>query len=568
MSLLARIAVVVSFCSAPLLAFAIDDMPAAAADSRAEARAYPAPPMRGETSAAAVVATLAQLPDDDLAALRRWNDGGNVPARIGVIRELPAARVRISPPVAASAAVSPTTLHWRGAVTVAGSQRVRLKLTDVDLPPGTILWVYGTAGAAIGFDPSLIVDGVLWTPSVDGPTITLEVASPAAGAAFTIAAAADIRRPAEVIAQGTECMVDATCQPAITDVASSVAHLQYVTGGAVGMCSGALIVDGARTFPPHLLTANHCISTAAQAASLEAFWDFRPPFCGGPPPALSTLPRTRGASVLVTSADTDVTLLRLSSVPGRRWYLGWSAGAVPAGTALYRISHPYGWSQGYSVSVVEGVAPACAGWPRPQRIYSSRWLGGVAGGSSGSPVFTGDGRIVGQLTGGCGPLLTDPCNSLNRQVDGAMALSYSLLKPYIDAPVNPCAACTPNANTACMLDNRFKVTLTWKDHSANLSGNGSVLTFADNRPETNPTYGAMSQTTFFSMYPNAPNSIEVLVRMLRGVNINNKFWVFLTGFSPNEYTLTVTDTKNCATWSRTNASGNFAAVADYNAFPF
>ena len=133
-------------------------------------------------------------------------------------------------------------------------------------------------------------------------------------------------------------------------------------------------------------------------------------------------------------------------------------------------------------------------------------------------------------------------------------------------PPPPCTStCTPNANTACMLNDRFRVTMTWNDPSASLSGNGRIITYADAKPVIDPVHGEISESTFWSMYAGDPNSLEALVRMLRG---GQSFWVFVTGFASAEYTVTVQDTKTCATWVRTTPFGSKEKITDFNAFPF
>jgi hypothetical protein len=128
-----------------------------------------------------------------------------------------------------------------------------------------------------------------------------------------------------------------------------------------------------------------------------------------------------------------------------------------------------------------------------------------------------------------------------------------------------CGACVASANTACMLNDRFKVTMTWRDTTANLSGNGRLISYGGNNPVTDPVNGEISESTFWSMYANDPNSLEAMVRMLRGYNT---YWVFVTGFASAEYTVTVQDTRTCNSWTRTMPTGTTTMIKDFNAFPF
>ena len=174
---------------------------------------------------------------------------------------------------------------------------------------------------------------------------------------------------------------------------------------------------------------------------------------------------------------------------------------------------------------------------------------------------------MGQLLGRCLPTgVTDPCSTLNQTVDGAFSGSFSVIGNVLNPGTSSCTACVANANTACLLGGRFKATLTWHDFSANQSGVGSIIKYAENQPEVNSTYGPVSESVFFSMYPSAPKSIEAIIRMIKGVTINDKYWVFLSGFATAEYTVTIIDTQTCQTWTRTVTTGSTTTTKDFNAF--
>jgi hypothetical protein len=350
--------------------------------------------------------------------------------------------------------------------------------------------------------------------------------------------------------------------------------MTYAKGSSLYICTGGLIADGSDTGTRTFLTANHCISTAAEAASVDIAWDGVASSCGAGDASTRTK-RTHGAALLTTSATSDVTLLRLNAIPAGRWYMGWSTRSLAAGTTLRRISHPGTedggvYTQAYSSTIVDGGTSSCAALPRSSFVYSLPIAGGIAGGSSGAPTIVDGGYIVGQLFGTCGPDPSDGCASSTKAVDGSIAASYSLLQPFINAlPATPtCSACAANATTACLLGNRFKVVMTWHDGGANLSGNGNIIRYAENTAEVNAQYGPMSENAFFSMYSFAPKSVEAMVRMFRGVTINDKFWVFVTGFTGADYSVTVTDTNTCRTWVKSIPAGSTTVTKDFAAFPF
>jgi hypothetical protein len=452
----------------------------------------------------------------------------------------------------------------------AGAGRVRLHLSNVVLAEGETLRVYGRDGQAIAFGRELIApDGGLWTPSVEGDVIAVERSGGAAYTADSILHEYAQRTPR---VETTECFQDGSCHTyGDRDALSgSVAQLRYVSNGNAYICSGGLI-NGGDGAPPMLLTANHCISTTAEAFSLEARWDFTTTSCWGD---VRQGTRTYGAQLLATSAATDVTLLQPTSIPGGRWFMGWTTAAQAQGTKLTRLSHPYIEEfafiapQFYSTTTVDNGFGACVNAGRPQYIYSRRAVGGVAGGSSGSPVIIDGGYIVGQLLGACPGGLSE-CSSAVGIVDGALAQSYPLLKPFIDADAapEPCSACAASATTACLLGNRFKVDVQWRNafFQPPTSGTARVVRYAENKPEVHPSLGPLTESAYFEMF--APARVELVVKMLSGVGINNKYWIYSAGLTNNEYWITVTDTKTCAKWERYNAHGNFGNIIDLNAFP-
>jgi len=126
---------------------------------------------------------------DQLVALRAWNDVGRLPTRNGFSRPLAVPHEvalgdssveQFESGVYAGGAlraIGSEKLIWSGRVEVANSYRLRLHLNDVTLPASARLWVIGSDGETVGpFGAELISPaGDLWTPSVAGPAITLEV---------------------------------------------------------------------------------------------------------------------------------------------------------------------------------------------------------------------------------------------------------------------------------------------------------------------------------------------------------------------------------------------------------
>jgi hypothetical protein len=518
------------------------------------------PPLRA-SGKAAIVLEAEGATASDIAALRAANAAADGPLQVGVVRDVK--------PVAIASAASDEPFRWRGSVHVAGARRVRVRLDGVVLPEGTRLWVYGASGAAVEVERTLVQNGVLWTPSVDGEAATIEIDAPRS-AAFRIGAVADVRTQtevgAEVAPQSTECIRDISCQQLDGNASRGIAFYEYVGGTMVRACTGGLLNNVKEDGTPYFLTANHCVKTQEHASTVEAFWDYRTSSCNGPAPALTSLPRSYGAMLLATSQPSDVTLLRLATIPDNRTFLGWDARAIEAGTTLFHISHPNAAAQRYSTSVVETTSSACAFAPRPEHLYSRPETGATDRGSSGAPVLYGAGYVVGQLKGACGPEPENACNRENSEVDGAFATSYAVLRPFLD-PAPVCEACTPGDFTACLHDGHFKVTVSWIDTYIQQQGPGRVIRYAENKPQMHPELGAIVEGAFFSFYFDQPGTVETMIKMIKGAGINGKYWIFVSGFTGSEYTVTVQDTRSCAKWEKTMPRDSREMLRDYEAFP-
>src|SRR4029079_7774973 len=90
---------------------------------------------------------------------------------------------------------------------------------------------------------------------------------------------------------------------------------------------------------PYLLTANHCISTQAEATTLTAFFDYLSTGCNSVS-NLGNAPRTTGATLLAASSTSDFSFLRLNANPDGRHLLARAPTTVTGGARLHRLSHP------------------------------------------------------------------------------------------------------------------------------------------------------------------------------------------------------------------------------------
>jgi lysyl endopeptidase len=376
---------------------------------------------------------------------------------------------------------------WTAVLQVPGATALRVHLTGVDLPAGAELFVYNLKGQAFGpyTGRGPLGNGDLYTNTVFGDQLLLQLHSPAAAeraprltvaeagvlgarfvaprfgpqGAFDLNDLHALAKASNLCSRNADCVVNAACQSsaAVNVAKEAVASILFQSGASLYICTGGLIADtDTSTVIPYFLTAHHCINKSGEASSLETYFDYTTtcsnPNCTQP---YNNTGDTVGSTIMATGSTSDYSLVRLSSTPvtsdGTTSYLGWQTAAV-ANTnnlALYRISHPLGSPQAYTEGVVDTNKPTCRTLARGNFIYSRDTLGATEGGSSGSPVLNGSGQIVGQLYGACGTNLNDVCDSANNAtVDGAFAVSYPNLAPFLNPGGGGCSAsgasCTSN----------------------------------------------------------------------------------------------------------------------------
>ena len=200
------------------------------------------------------------------------------------------------------------------------------------------------------------------------------------------------------------CNIDVNCPQGkgFEKQRNAVAMLINSTGG---FCTGTLMNTTAGPFKPYILSAYHCGTNPAS-------WIFRFRWesptegtdCGTLKPSLDG-PKDRsinGASLVASYKATDFILCELNASPAPEWevvYAGWDkSGSIPqAGTSIH---HPVADIKKISLDFKPLVAEAF-NKGEPRNHWRTNWNQGITeSGSSGSPLFDQNHRVVGQLHGG------------------------------------------------------------------------------------------------------------------------------------------------------------------------
>ena len=190
------------------------------------------------------------------------------------------------------------------------------------------------------------------------------------------------------------CNINVNC-PEGDDWQVENQSVALIVNGGFAACSGALVNNTNNDGTPYFLTANHCLGSPN---SWTYYFNHESATCSG-----STGPTNNsisGGTLLVADGGSDVALIELSSTPPSSWgveYAGWDASSATH-TSAVGIHHPSG---DVKKICFENDAPYQSSTGGAQVWWINAWeLGVTEPGSSGSPLFNQDHRIIGQLYGG------------------------------------------------------------------------------------------------------------------------------------------------------------------------
>ena len=221
------------------------------------------------------------------------------------------------------------------------------------------------------------------------------------------------RRDMDTVLSGA-CNIDVVCPigDSYNDQDRAVAVIS--TGGST-FCTGSLVNNTAGDARPFFLTAAHCGISAGNAASLVTFWNYQNSTCravgsaesGGPGDGQLNQFNT-GSFFRAAYTPSDVTLVELDEPPlgaANVFLAGWDRTPLPGQfNATVAIHHPS--TDEKRITFAPGMTES-GGWPpivpgdgsHIHAIWGPN-LGVTEPGSSGSPLYTQQGRYIGQLHGG------------------------------------------------------------------------------------------------------------------------------------------------------------------------
>lgn len=274
-------------------------------------------------------------------------------------------------------------------------------------------------------------NGIFWTDLIKGESIVIQVTIVGKNSNETNLHISKVihgyQNTFSGFGQSAPCNRDIACPEGdpFRNEGNAVAMLLLANG--TRFCSGSLLNNVCQDFTPNFLTAFHCLDLNANGVLTDAErnavnnWVFRflyeSPTCGGGDGITSV--SVNGSTFRSAFQPSDFALLLLNSRPiGNLRYAGWSRSNAPA-TSASAIHHPSGDVKKISIDndALTNV-PVTTTWVRDifgnpivqcppnthwQAIFDSPGVGIAAStvqpGSSGSPIFDQDHRVVGQLHG-------------------------------------------------------------------------------------------------------------------------------------------------------------------------
>ncbi|MFT7612325.1 MAG: hypothetical protein ACI9J3_001280 [Parvicellaceae bacterium] len=216
-----------------------------------------------------------------------------------------------------------------------------------------------------------------------------------------------------------DCNIDVNC-PLGTGWEDQIRSVAMIVVGGNGICTGALINNVSCDFTPYFLTANHCYSGSIATWSFRFNWESPPGTESCATTAGSTDPggpydqTSNGGTVRANDSGSDFLLLEMNMLlaEAQSWnvfFAGWD-NSETAPTQVTGIHHPSGDVK----KICQDGGAIFDTWnfngdPNTEVWRINDWTQGVTEpGSSGSPLFDQNGRIIGDLSGG-----TAACSGTN-----------------------------------------------------------------------------------------------------------------------------------------------------------
>ena len=302
---------------------------------------------------------------------------------------------------------------WFLKLTCEQALSVNLTFTNSEIPEGNELFVFNEKRDFIlgKFSQEHIYKGQLGTELVPGSSVIVEyyVTRGNSNGKIEVSTVTHGYRTADEFQEKAfggsgACNMNVNCADGLPWQQERNSAVMLVSGSN-GFCSGALINNALNDGKPYVLTANHCYSDPTN-------WIFRFNWqaadCNNPA-ASPSFQSLSGAVLRSRRTPSDFCLVEITgglqgnTVPlsYNPYFAGWNNADSPP-TSTVSIHHPSGDIKKIAFDDAPAISSQGMGSTEANSTWTVEWDRNTTteGGSSGSPLFDQNHRIIGQLWGG------------------------------------------------------------------------------------------------------------------------------------------------------------------------
>lgn len=248
----------------------------------------------------------------------------------------------------------------------------------------------------------------LWTPVIFSDDVIIELTLPESELNEFKLELTRVNQGFRTFSQKTlksgDCNVDVVCEEG-DEWRKEINSVGVISTGGSSFCTGFMVNNTSNDRTPLFMTAAHCRIRDYNAASLVVYWNYQADQCGGARNGKLDQFNT-GSEFLAASSKSDFALVKLLKNPEPEWnvtYAGFDARDLdsPQATAIH---HPatdeksisFEFDPTTTTSYLKDEVPGDS-----THIRVENWdVGTTEPGSSGSPLFNAEKRVIGQLHGG------------------------------------------------------------------------------------------------------------------------------------------------------------------------
>lgn len=343
---------------------------------------------------------------------------------------------------------------WFLEIESTNAKTINLTFSNSQIPEGNELYVYNKEKDFIlgKFESKHLYKGSLGTELVPGSSVIVEYFVPKEN--FENLGNIEISRVThgyrsereyyqKAFGSSGSCNMNVNCPDGSGWLNQRNSVLMLVSGGN-GFCSAALINNTEYDGTPYVLTANHCFTSQSSPASWVFRFQWQADDCINPEssPSFESL---SGAVLRARRTPSDFCLVEITGgldngkVPEsyKPYFAGWNSSNTPPFSTV-SIHHPTGDIKKISFDDNAAVPDEYTLSTEPSNSWRVVWDRNTTteGGSSGSPLFDQEKRIVGQLWGGgasCGNLSApDFYGRLHNSWNPPESTSDKQLKHWLD----------------------------------------------------------------------------------------------------------------------------------------